>query len=194
MDKLLVVGLGNPGDKYMDTRHNIGFMLLDSMNLDFKEGFKGLYAKENISGTSVYFLKPLTYMNLSGESVGEMARYFDIEPSNVLVVHDDLDMEYGKIKFRKKGSAGGHNGIKSIISHLSTEEFPRLKMGIGKSQGSTSRYVLNTFNSDEKKSLSEFIDLGKKALFSFLNEGMKDAMNQYNNSNILQEDSQCHSN
>jgi PTH1 family peptidyl-tRNA hydrolase len=194
MDKLLIVGLGNPGNKYADTRHNIGFMVLDSLNLDFKDGFQGLFANENIKGKKVFFLKPFTYMNLSGQSVGELARYFDIKTENILIVHDDLDMDFGKLKFRKNGSAGGHNGIKSIISHLNSENFVRLKLGIGKSKGNTSSYVLNPFNSDEKKYLEEFINTAKEALDTYINEGLKKAMNQFNNINILQEDSECHNN
>jgi len=194
MDKLLIVGLGNPGKQYADTRHNIGFMVLDSLNLDYKEGFNGLFASENIAGKKVYFLKPFTFMNLSGQSVGEIARYFDIEPQNILVVHDDLDMDFGKMKFRRKGSSGGHNGIKSIISHLSTEDFPRLKLGIGKARGNSSSYVLNQFNSEEKKHLSKFIDKSKDAVITYIKEGLKIAMNQFNNVNILQEESECHNN
>jgi PTH1 family peptidyl-tRNA hydrolase len=192
MDKLLIVGLGNPGKQYEDTRHNIGFMVLDSFGVDFKEGFNGLFATENISGKKVYFLKPFTFMNLSGQSVGAISKYFDIEIPNILVVHDDLDMDFGKIKFRKKGSSGGHNGIKSIISHLSSEDFPRLKMGIGKAKGNASKFVLNSFNSDEKKHLDDFIKLGKDAVSIYILEGLKVAMNKFNNLNILQEETECH--
>jgi PTH1 family peptidyl-tRNA hydrolase len=198
MNKLLIVGLGNPGDKYVNTRHNIGFMVIDSCVSSFKgsykEGFKGVYFSENIENKKVFFLKPLTYMNASGESVREISEYYDIEPENVLVVHDDLDMEFGKIKFRKNGSSGGHNGIKSIMGHLATDEFKRLKMGIGPKLGNSSNFVLNPFNSEEKKYLDEFINLACKAVKTYLKDGLKIAMNQFNNLNIIQEDSQCHSN
>ncbi len=197
MNKHLIVGLGNPGDKYENTRHNIGFMVIDSLilsiNGSLKEGFKGKYASENFEGNKVLFLKPHTYMNASGESVREISDYYDIEPENILVVHDDLDMSFGKIKFKRNGSDGGHNGIKSIMGHLATDDFKRLKMGIGPKKGNSSNFVLNPFNAEEKKYLSEFVDLGCKAVKTYLKNGLKIAMNQFNNVNIIQEDSQCHS-
>ncbi len=198
MNKSLIVGLGNPGDKYENTRHNIGFMVINelanSYGSSFKNGFNGEFFSENINGNKVFFLKPHTYMNASGESVREISEYFDIEPKNILVVHDDLDMDFGKIKFRKNGSSGGHNGIKSIMGHLATDEFNRLKMGIGPKKGNSSNFVLNPFNSEEKIFLPEFIDLGCKAVKTYLKDGLKIAMNRFNNINIIQEDSQCHSN
>ena len=128
----LIVGLGNPGREYINTRHNIGFYCLDlfarEINATFKDKFNGMYAKVKINNQDVILLKPLTYMNLSGECVREFVNYFKIEPKDILVIHDDLDMEIGRIKLKENTSSGGHNGIKDIISKLATEDFKRLKL------------------------------------------------------------------
>lgn len=132
----IVVGLGNPGDKYVHTRHNAGFMALDvvckknSIKID-KLKFKALTGDAVISGKRTLFLKPQTYMNCSGEAVKEAAQFYKISPENIIVIFDDISLEPGKIRIRKKGSAGGHNGIKSIIEHLGTDTFPRIKVGVG---------------------------------------------------------------
>lgn len=131
----LIVGLGNPGKKYEKTKHNIGFMTINNFakhhDLTLKqEKFEGLYVKTNINGEQVIFLEPLTFMNESGRSVGEFARFFAIAPEDILVIQDDLDLPIGKIRIKANGSAGGHNGIKSIIAHLGTQDFLRLKIGI----------------------------------------------------------------
>lgn len=132
----IVVGLGNPGDKYVHTRHNAGFMALDvvceknSIKID-KLKFKALTGDAVISGKRALFLKPQTYMNCSGEAVKEAAQFYKISPENIIVIFDDISLEPGKIRIRKKGSAGGHNGIKSIIEHLGTDTFPRIKVGVG---------------------------------------------------------------
>lgn len=136
----LIVGLGNPGREYEDTRHNVGFMAIDRLadkyNALFKldKNLKGLIASVNINGEKVILLKPITFMNLSGESVKPVMSYYKINVNDIIVINDDLDMPVGKIRYRAKGSAGGHNGLKSIIANLKTEEFQRIKIGIDRSK------------------------------------------------------------
>ena len=152
----LFVGLGNPGKKYADTRHNVGFMVIDelaknwniSMNEDKK--FKGIIGSAHVSGEKVILLKPSTYMNLSGEAVQAVMDFYNLENGDVIVIYDDLDMETGKVRGREKGSAGGHNGIKSMILHMAGQEFKRIKIGIDKSPyGKTTDHVLGKFTTAE---------------------------------------------
>ncbi|UOD35178.1 aminoacyl-tRNA hydrolase [Deferribacteraceae bacterium V6Fe1] len=191
-DKFLIVGLGNPGAEYALTRHNIGFMVLDMLaehfRLSFKGGFKGDYAVADVYGKRVYFLKPQTYMNLSGDSVASLASYFKIESENILVVHDDLDMEFGKFKLKLGGSAGGHNGIRSIIACLNTEKFIRGKCGIGRPNVGGRNYVLGKFTQEEFDKLDDFLSIAKDAIICYLNCGLKEAMNSFNNKNIKKEE------
>lgn len=138
-----IVGLGNPGKKYDKTRHNAGFMVLDEWaernNWSFSQKkFNGLYTMERIDGEKVVLLKPQTYMNLSGESLRPLMDYYDLDVEDILVIYDDLDLPPGKIRLRKKGGHGGHNGIRSIIDHLGTKEFKRLRVGVGRPEGSKS--------------------------------------------------------
>mgnify|MGYP003623427453 CR=1 FL=1 len=186
---MLIVGLGNPGKQYENTRHNIGFMVIDRLaerhNLTFREQFKGLYASETINGEKCHFLKPLTYMNLSGEAVGELCRYFKIAPEDVWVIYDELDFSYGIMKMRKDGSPGGHNGVKSIIQHLGTEFFMRFRMGIAgmhrsKIRGHTADYVLAPFTSSERESLDGFISHCGDAVEYAIKEGFSKAMTEFN--------------
>jgi len=191
-EKYLIVGLGNPGVEYALTRHNIGFMVLDilaaHLRLNFKGGFKGDYAVADVYGKRAYFLKPQTYMNLSGDSVASLANYFKIGSENILVVHDDLDMEFGKFKLKFGGSAGGHNGIRSIISCLNTEKFIRGKCGIGRPNISGRNYVLGKFSQEEFDKLEEFLSIAKDAIICYLKSGLKEAMNSFNNKNIKKEE------
>ena len=134
----LIVGLGNPGKEYENTRHNCGFMAIDYLAQDLgvtinQAKFKGLYAKIKVEGEDVILLKPQTYMNLSGESVSEVMKFFKIDKEDVLVIYDDLDLPVGKIRIRANGSAGGHNGIKSLIAHLNGQDFKRIRIGIDQS-------------------------------------------------------------
>ncbi|MCA1927420.1 MAG: aminoacyl-tRNA hydrolase [Calditerrivibrio sp.] len=192
MNRFLVVGLGNPGKQYEMTRHNIGFMVVDelakSIVVNFKGGFNADYAVGEIGGKRVYLAKPQTYMNLSGKAVSEIAGYFDIESGNVIVVHDDLDMEFGKIKLRMGGSSGGHRGIESIIASIDTDKFIRVKMGIGKPQHKNMPgYVLGEFSKEEKSLLDRFVELGCMAVKEILQSDLKKAMNIFNNKIITQE-------
>ena len=152
----LFVGLGNPGRKYADTRHNVGFMVIDelakkwSVTMTEDKKFKGIIGSAHVNGEKIILLKPTTYMNLSGESVQAVMDFYDLQNEDIIVIYDDLDMETGKIRGREKGSAGGHNGIKSMILHLAGEEFKRFKIGIDKSQyGKTTDHVLGKFTTKE---------------------------------------------
>lgn len=189
MSSLVIAGLGNPGVQYARTRHNLGFMVADRLasrfNTAFKEGFKGHWA-EFREGDKHFILKPMTYMNLSGLSVSPFMSYYRIEPENLIVIQDDLDMEFGKIKFRKDGSSGGHNGIKSIIEQLGTDKFVRLKMGIGKSRsGGTVGYVLGKFENDDE--LDKFVELAADAAECIIKSGLRTAMNSFSNKSIYDE-------
>ncbi len=187
MNNLLIVGLGNPGSQYARTRHNLGFMVADRLaerfGTGFKDGFKGLWG-EFRTDEKHFILKPVTFMNLSGQSVAPFMSFYRIEPESLIVIQDDLDMEFGRIKFRKDGSSGGHNGIKSIIELIGTDKFVRLKMGIGKSRrGGTVGHVLGKFENDAE--LDKFIELGTDAVEALVRNGLKSAMNSYNNKSIF---------
>ena len=185
----LIVGLGNPESKYDQTRHNIGFDAVDSLaqawSLPWKENkrFQGLIA-EGISpyGNKIRLLKPLTYMNRSGQSVRAVIDWYKIAPGSVLVIYDDMDLPIGRLRIRRSGSAGGHNGMKSIISHLGSQDFPRLRIGIGKSDGKrhTIGHVLGKFAPEEKKVIQEMLDISVNAVEKSLKEGVEKAMNIYN--------------
>lgn len=179
----LVVGLGNPGKEYDKTRHNIGFMVLDDYlgNVKWSTEFNALYYECVINQEKVLFVKPLTYMNNSGKAVGEFVRYFNIDIKDILVIQDDLDLNVGDYKLKCHSSSGGHNGIKSIISSLGNQDFPRLKVGIGSVKNDqVIDYVLGKFSKVELETLnSEFITFGK-IIDSFINVGIDKTMNVYN--------------
>ncbi len=184
----IVVGLGNPGDEYSNTRHNIGFMTLDyiarDLNLDInKHKFKALTTECCIASKKVLLMKPQTYMNLSGQAVKEAMNFYKIPPENVLIIFDDISLELGKIRIRKKGSHGGHNGIKDIIANLGSNSFPRIKIGIGNKSNidyDLKDFVLSPFSSsDMEKIKAEFTDVFS-ALKLILNNETDKAMNLYN--------------
>ena len=152
----LFVGLGNPGRKYAETRHNVGFMVIDELakqwgvSMNEEKKFKGEIGSAHVNGEKIILLKPTTYMNLSGEAVQAVMDFYDLDNADIVVIYDDLDMEVGKVRGRAQGSAGGHNGIKSMILYLAGEDFKRFKIGIGKSPyGKTVDHVLGKFTSDE---------------------------------------------
>ncbi len=182
----LIVGLGNYGGEYKNTRHNIGFMALDSyaknngLEID-KRKFKGLYCETSINGEKVLLLKPQTYMNLSGESVRDFVSYFHIKVSDILVIYDDMDLDVGVLRLREKGSAGGHNGIKNIIEHLKTNEFKRVRVGISKDKDrSVVDYVLGKFRDDEKKIIDEKIEKINDIIEDFVKYDFNKVMSMYN--------------
>ncbi|MDN5292915.1 MAG: peptidyl-tRNA hydrolase, family [Eubacteriales bacterium] len=181
----IIAGLGNPGREYENTRHNIGFMVVDELarflGLAFcGEKFCALVAEGLVDGEKVLLLKPQTYMNLSGLSVAEAARFYKLEPAAILVVYDDMDLPPGKIRLREKGSSGGHKGMQSVIDHLGTDAIPRLRIGIGRGPGQGADYVLSPFREEEKPIIEEAVRRGAEALTCWLKEGMAAAMNKYN--------------
>ena len=183
----IIIGLGNPGRKYQNTRHNVGYLTVDAIadayGIDILEKkHKAIIGKGVIDGRKVILVKPLTYMNLSGESVREVTDYYKTDPkTEILVIYDDTSMPVGQLRIRKKGSAGGHNGIKNIISHVG-DVFPRIKIGIGeKPKGyDLADYVLGHFTDDEKKTLRESAKKATEAVRLILNGEIDEAMNEYN--------------
>lgn len=179
----LIVGLGNPGKEYEKTRHNVGFMVLDSYlsSVDFQKKFDGLCHIKMVAGEKVLFLKPTTYMNLSGNSVFKAMKYYDISVEDILIIQDDMDLEVGHYKLKKDSSAGGHNGIKSIISSLGTNAFSRLKVGISHTKdGNTIDYVLGKFSKEELSNLENNFPLFSEIIDSFIVNGIDKTMNKYN--------------
>jgi len=185
----LIVGLGNPGAKYDKTRHNIGFETVEALarrwQVSWQENrrFKGYFAEtRRRGGEKVYLLKPLTYMNLSGESARAVTDWYKLSPESVLVVYDDMDLPVGRLRMRLSGSAGGHNGIKSLIAHLGGQNFPRLRIGIGKSspQQESVSHVLGKFASSERPIIAEVLRLASEAVEMSLGEGVEKAMSLYN--------------
>lgn len=180
----LVVGLGNPGKEYKNTRHNIGFMILDNYlgKVNWKTKMENYYYMEEVNGEQIMYIKPLTYMNLSGLAVSKIVNFYKIDMKDILVIQDDLDMEIGSYKIKRNSSSGGHNGIKSIIAELNSEEFGRLKIGIGKSiQISSDKYVLGKFSTDELNKINENMDTFKNIIKTFIDNSIEDAMQKYNN-------------
>lgn len=183
----LIVGLGNPGKKYEATRHNVGFEVIDklahNLNISLKEEkWKGLFGFEVINGEKIFLLKPLTYMNLSGESVRPLMDFYKIDIDDVLVIYDDLDLPPGKIRLRQKGSHGGHNGIKSLLAHLGTEHFKRIRIGIGRPEPGVpvANYVLSTFTPSEKIDIASAVDQAAKASEEWLYKEFLNVMNSFN--------------
>ena len=179
----LIVGLGNPGKEYDGTRHNIGFMCVDNFvdNFGLSSKFQGFIAEVIHNGEKILFLKPTTYMNESGVSVKKVMDYYNISVDNILIIHDDLDLEIGKQKIKCNSSSGGHNGIRSIISHLKTESFARLKIGISNNKNiDTKNYVLGKFTKEEMEILNPIINKSKDIIECFINNGIEKTMNIYN--------------
>lgn len=184
----LVVGLGNPGPKYEWTRHNMGFLVIDK--LAERESipvqrlkFKALTNTAVIGGRSVLLMKPTTYMNLSGEAVGQAARFYKIPPERVLVISDDVALPQGKLRVRRSGSAGGHNGLKNIIAHLGSDQFPRVKVGVGGKPHPDSNmadWVLSPFTGQDRKAMAEAITRAADAVTLLLDKGVDQAMARFN--------------
>ena len=184
----LIVGLGNPGKQYENTRHNVGFDAVDLLVDEYRvpssgKQHKAMYGKGVIAGQKVILAKPLTYMNLSGESVRALVDYYKIDPEEeLIVIYDDISLEPGKIRIRKKGSAGGHNGIKNIIAQLGTQNFQRIKVGVGeKPKGwDLADYVLGHFSKEDQAKMDEAFKDAADAAEMILDKGMDAAMNHYN--------------
>ncbi|HCF52925.1 MAG TPA: aminoacyl-tRNA hydrolase [Bacillus sp. (in: Bacteria)] len=183
----LIVGLGNPGREYELTRHNIGFMAIDELakrwNISLNEQkFKGVFGAGFVNGEKVILLKPLTYMNLSGESIRPLMDYYKIDVEDFVVMYDDLDIPVGKLRLRMKGSAGGHNGVKSTILHLGTQEFQRIRMGIDRPKNGMKvvDYVLGRFTSEEIADVNHSIEKAADACEEWLNKPFLQIMNTFN--------------
>ena len=186
----LIVGLGNPGREYEKSRHNCGFRALDILadslgcKVD-KLKFQGLYGQVNYNGTKVFLLKPQTYMNLSGRSVLQLSAYFHIPPQRIIVLFDDISLVPGRLRIRPDGSAGGHNGIKSIIQELGSQAFPRIKIGVGAKPNpeyDLADWVLSTFSANEEKALAVSLKNAADAALAIIDKGVPEAANQFNGS------------
>ena len=180
----IIAGLGNPGEKYETTRHNVGFITADLLAdaFDTEISLKGmlcLYNTFRVNGEKILVVKPQTYMNLSGDCIGQLARYYKVENKDILVIADDLSLPVGTMRFRSKGSSGGHNGLKSIIAHLGGDDFPRLKIGIGRGDDVID-YVLGHFGKEEWEKISEMMRLAVDAVKLWITDGDAAVMNRYN--------------
>lgn len=184
----LVVGLGNPGRQYEKTRHNVGFMAVDKLAGELnapvsKLMFQALVGQAGLKGEKIILAKPLTYMNLSGNAVGSLMRWYKISPSDLIVIYDDMDLPLGSLRIRKKGGDGGHNGMKSIIENIGTKEFPRIRIGIGKPVGpgpNTVDWVLGRFSTGEAEEVEKTVENVSRAVMAALCEGLDAAMNKFN--------------
>lgn len=190
----IIIGLGNPTEKYQATRHNIGWDAITRISDDYKiplnqRKHKALCGNGYIEGEKVILAQPLTYMNLSGESVRELVDFYKVDTEDIIIIYDDVSLDVGQLRIRKKGSAGGHNGIKSIISHLGTDEFPRIKVGVGEKpkDWDLADYVLSRFKNDEEVAIREALKDVSDACRIIITDGMDVAMNQYNKKKIKNE-------
>ncbi|MBR5125659.1 MAG: aminoacyl-tRNA hydrolase [Oscillospiraceae bacterium] len=186
----LIVGLGNPGKEYERTRHNCGFRAVDLIASRFgckidKAKFQGLYAQTTYNGKKLMLLKPMTYMNLSGRSVLQLSAYFNIPPQRIIVLFDDISLPPGRLRIRPDGSAGGHNGIKSIIQEVGSQLFPRVKIGVGAKPNpeyDLADWVLSTFSSQEEKALAVALENAADAALAIIDHGVPEAANRFNGS------------
>lgn len=189
-DCWLIVGLGNPGKEYANTKHNCGFRAIDliaqqlNCKID-KLKFQGLYGQTTYQGNKIFLLKPQTFMNLSGRSVLQMSAYYHIPPQRIIVLFDDISLEPGRLRIRSEGSAGGHNGIKSIIAELGSQEFPRVKIGVGgkpHQDADLAQWVLSGFSSAEEKALSVSLKNAADSALCIIEKGVYEAANRFNGS------------
>ncbi|MGM0167831.1 peptidyl-tRNA hydrolase [Enterococcus sp. AZ135] len=183
----MIVGLGNPGKKYENTKHNVGFMVVDRLAKEHgalfkKNAFEAEVADYFINGEKILLIKPLTFMNESGRAVGPLMTYFGVHLEELVVIADDLDMDLGKLRLRQKGSAGGHNGLKSIISHIGTQEFNRIKIGIGRPNGKTVvNHVLSTFSKEDTAVIANSVARAAEAVDDFISgNDFLQTMNRFN--------------
>jgi len=184
----LIVGLGNPGKQYERTRHNAGFRAIDALAQELgckidKGKFQGLYGQVTYNGKKLFLLKPQTFMNLSGRSVLQLSAYYSIPPQRIIVMFDDISLEPGRLRIRADGSAGGHNGIKSIIQELGSQDFPRVKIGVGAkphAEQDLADWVLSTFSAKEEKDLSSALPHAGEAALCIIDKGVPEAANRFN--------------
>jgi peptidyl-tRNA hydrolase, PTH1 family len=179
---VLVVGLGNPGPEYAATRHNVGWLVLDALagGADFRKKFLGETARVSLVGRECVLLRPGTYMNESGRSVQPAAAFFRVAPGDVIVVHDELDLPFGDVRLKRGGGHAGHNGLRSVVQHLGTQDFIRVRLGIGRPpsdfRGDVASYVLAGFGAGEKAKVPEMVDKGARAVLAILSDGLERAM------------------
>ncbi len=186
--EFLIVGLGNPGSKYWNTRHNVGFAALDALAEDLhtkvdRVKFQGLTGQADLNGKKALLLKPTTYMNLSGQSVAAAAKFYKIPPEHILVMFDDISLELGRLRIRKNGSAGGHNGVKSIISSIGSQDFPRIKIGVGAKPHpdyDLADWVLSVFPYDQREAMAETYRRAAQAAIVLITQGPDAAANCFN--------------
>lgn len=186
--EFLVVGLGNPGSKYWNTRHNVGFAALDALAEQLharvdRVKFQGLTGQTELEGRKLILLKPTTYMNLSGQSVAAAAKFYKIPPEHILVMFDDISLDPGRLRVRKNGSAGGHNGVKSIISSIGSQEFPRIKIGVGAKPHpdyDLADWVLSVFPYDQREAMAETYRRAAQAAITLITQGPDAAANLFN--------------
>jgi PTH1 family peptidyl-tRNA hydrolase len=179
----MLVCLGNPGDQYENTRHNVGFMVADQLGERYRLPIQKLTNVFTISGEKVLVMKPVTYMNLSGEAVRPAADFYKIPPEHIIVISDDTALDVGKLRIRKSGSAGGHNGLKSIIQHLGTDQFPRIRVGVGKKPHPNydlADWVLGKFQGEDRKAIAAAVERCADAVECYIKEGPDRAMNKFN--------------
>lgn len=183
----LIIGLGNPEEEYGRTRHNMGFNVINKLSNKYaievnKKKFEGIYGDGIVEGEKVILLKPQTYMNLSGKSIVQVVNFYKIPLENIIVIYDDIDIEPGLIRIRKKGSSGSHNGMKSVIAELGSGEFMRVRVGIGKPKydGDMINYVIGAVSEEEQKALEKGVEKAKEAVIEILKNGIDIAMNKFN--------------
>lgn len=181
----LIVGLGNPGEEYKNTRHNVGFSMIDIIAEKYNISvnrlkYKGKYGEGFIRNEKVILLKPETYMNLSGESVIQVVDFYKIPNENIIVLYDDVSLDVGRLRIRPDGSSGGHNGIKNIVFYLASEVFPRIKIGVGAPKGNLVSHVLGKFSEEEKTVLNKVYEEAAKAVETIIADGTTEAMNKFN--------------
>jgi len=181
----LIVGLGNPGPEYANHRHNVGFMVVDELlrrtSTSTVTKFQGEMARVRLGNEDVILLKPMTYMNNSGSSVGRCGAFYKLDSQDVIIVHDELDLEFGVLRVKASGGHAGHNGLRSIFQHFSPGEFPRIRVGIGRSKaGPTTKHVLSPFTSDEAIELERLVDTAADAVEVWSKTGVAEAMNRFN--------------
>lgn len=180
-----IIGLGNPGSKYANTKHNLGFNVVakiaEKLNvIAQKEKFKALFAKTIYKGEAVILMQPLTFMNKSGVSVSEVVNFYNLDLEDLMIIYDDKDFDIGQIRIRKKGSSGGHNGVQSIIDALGSNEFPRMRIGIGSPEYDQISYVLSKFDESEQKVIDKVIDIASEAAIYSIFNTLDNTMNKYN--------------
>jgi PTH1 family peptidyl-tRNA hydrolase len=192
LDSFLLAGLGNPGKEFENNRHNIGFMVLSRFVAKYGEDFskyekQALIAKFQIENKRLILVKPQTFMNRSGKAVGILVRYYRIPLENLLVVYDDIDLPFGAIRIRPSGGAGGHKGLASVINQLGTNNFPRMRLGIGRPLGkqNAANYVLKDFSKSETEILEILLEISCEAIMVFLKDGIETAMNKYNSTTAI---------